>query len=149
MGRDTGRLKRDDLLRLRDAVREAGRPATSAPRQAILAVHDAAPGDAALTVDYEASADLGMPLLIVRVPISPQPSPVFAALTRRELEVAGLVASGQANKEIATRLGLKISTVKEHVHRILVKTGLPSRSAITNAYVNGGGGSRPSCRVSS
>ena len=138
MGRDPGRLQRDDLLRLRDAVRDAGRPGTAVPRRAILDVHDAAPGDAALTVDYEASADLGMPLLIFRVPIGPQPSPALAALTPREFEVAGLVAAGLANKEIAGCLGVQISTVKEHVHRILVKTELPSRTAIANAYVNGG-----------
>jgi DNA-binding NarL/FixJ family response regulator len=139
MGSDPGRLKREELLRLRDAVHDAGQPATAVPRQAILAVHDAAPRDGVLTVDYEASAQLGMPLLIVRVPIGPQPSPALAALTPREFEVAGLVAAGLANKEIAARLGLKLSTVKEYVHRILVKTELPSRAAVANAYVNGGG----------
>jgi len=138
MGRDPGWLQRDDLLRLRDAVRDAGRPATTAPRRAILDVHGAAPRDAAMTVDYEASTDLGMPLLIFRVPIGPQPSPALAALTPREFEIAGLVAAGLANKEIAGRLRIQISTVKEHVHRILVKTGLPSRAAVANAYVNGG-----------
>jgi DNA-binding NarL/FixJ family response regulator len=60
---------------------------------------------------------------------------VLQGLTRREFEVAGLVTGGLANKEIAARLGVKVSTVKEHVHRILVKTGLPSRSAIARAYV--------------
>ncbi len=132
------RLQREDLLRLRDAVRDASRPASSLPRKEILGVHDAAPGDAALTVDFEASADLGMPLLIFRVPIGPQPSPALAALTPREFEVAGLVAAGLANKEIAARLGVQVSTVKEHVHRILAKTDLPSRAAVANEYVNGG-----------
>ena len=101
-------------------------------------VHEASPIDASLTIDFEASADLGMPLLIFRVPIGPQPSPALAALTPREFEVAGLVAAGLANKEIAARLGVRISTVKEHVHRILAKTDLPSRTALANAYVNGG-----------
>ncbi len=81
-----------------------------------------------------------MPLLIFRVPIGPRPSPALAALTPREFEVAGLVAAGLANKEIAGRLGVQVSTVKEHVHRILVKTELPSRAALANAYVNGGRG---------
>ena len=79
-----------------------------------------------------------MPLVIFRVPIGPRPSPALAALTPREFEVAGLVAAGLANKEIAARLGVKTSTAKEHVHRILVKTELPNRAAIANAYVNGG-----------
>ena len=135
MDRGFGRLERVDLTRLRDAVREAERPGTAIPRREVLAVHEAAPKDAGLTVDLEASAELGMPLLVVRVPIGPRPSPALLVLTRRELEVAGLVASGLANKEIAARVGIRISTVKEHVHRILAKTGLPSRSAVARAYV--------------
>jgi DNA-binding NarL/FixJ family response regulator len=45
----------------------------------------------------------------------------------RELEVAGLIAEGQSNKEISTTLGISEPTVKKHVGRILVKLGLPDR----------------------
>jgi len=48
-------------------------------------------------------------------------------LTSREAEVARLAASGLLNKQIARRLGLKPSTVKTHVARILRKTHVPGR----------------------
>ena len=96
-------------------------------------MHQAAPTDVGLTVDLEATEQLGMPLLVVRVPIGPRPSPVLLLLTPREFEVAGLVTLGLANKEIAARIGVKTSTVKEHVHRILTKTGLVSRAAVARA----------------
>ena len=43
------------------------------------------------------------------------------ALTARELEVAGMVDAGLGNKDIARRLGIEVSTVKNHVHNILDK----------------------------
>ncbi len=137
MDDDRARLSTSDLTRLREAVRQAQGPRDSASRAEVLAVHAATPPNTSLTVDLAATEALGMPLLVVRVPIGPRPSPVLQRLSAREFEVAGLVAAGYANKEIAARLGIQTSTVKEHVHRILEKTGLPSRSAVTRAYVGG------------
>jgi len=48
-------------------------------------------------------------------------------LTSREREVAGLVAAGARNEEIAAQLHLSVGTVKGHVHRILGKLGVDSR----------------------
>jgi pimeloyl-ACP methyl ester carboxylesterase/DNA-binding CsgD family transcriptional regulator len=48
-------------------------------------------------------------------------------LSRREREVAQLVAKGLSNREIATRLYLSERTVDNHVHRILDKLGFDSR----------------------
>jgi DNA-binding NarL/FixJ family response regulator len=42
-------------------------------------------------------------------------------LSARELEVLGLVAQGNANKEIAARLSITEETVKSHVTKILAK----------------------------
>jgi DNA-binding NarL/FixJ family response regulator len=56
-------------------------------------------------------------------------------LTARERDVASLVARGLANKQIARQLGISVGTVKIHVHRILEKTGLPSRAAIAGSTV--------------
>jgi predicted ATPase/DNA-binding CsgD family transcriptional regulator len=51
-------------------------------------------------------------------------------LTRRELEIARLVASGLSNKEIAARLHLSVRTVEGHVERVLKKLDLRSRVGI-------------------
>jgi pimeloyl-ACP methyl ester carboxylesterase/DNA-binding CsgD family transcriptional regulator len=48
-------------------------------------------------------------------------------LSRREREVAKLVADGLSNREIATRLYLSERTVDNHVHHILDKLGFDSR----------------------
>ena len=52
------------------------------------------------------------------------------ALTRRELEVADLVAQGLTNREIASRLFLSERTAQNHVQHILDKLDLPNRSQI-------------------
>jgi len=49
-------------------------------------------------------------------------------LSQRETEVLRLVARGLANKQVARELGIAQSTVKVHVHGILSKLGLPSRT---------------------
>lgn len=46
---------------------------------------------------------------------------VQTKLTQRELEILRLVAADLGNKEIAQRLNLSLSTVKNHVHSILKK----------------------------
>ena len=53
-------------------------------------------------------------------------------LTRREAEIVGLVEKRLSNKEIATRLKIEVSTVKNHVHNILDKLQVPSRHSVMN-----------------
>jgi DNA-binding CsgD family transcriptional regulator len=50
-------------------------------------------------------------------------------LTPREVEVLGLLAAGQANKEIARALGVYPNTVKTHLARLFEKLGANSRTA--------------------
>jgi DNA-binding NarL/FixJ family response regulator len=52
---------------------------------------------------------------------------VLRTLTPREREVLTLVDKGFANKEIASRLGVEVSTVKNHVHNMLEKLGAARR----------------------
>ncbi|HKP15529.1 MAG TPA: response regulator transcription factor [Gemmatimonadaceae bacterium] len=56
-----------------------------------------------------------------------EPDAVTAALTSREREILRLIDGGLSNKEIAQRLGIGLSTVKNHVHSILRKTRAPRR----------------------
>jgi NarL family two-component system response regulator LiaR len=58
----------------------------------------------------------------VRAPEGPE------ALTERETEVLKLVAHGKANKQIARELSIDESTTKSHVHSILSKLNVRSRT---------------------
>jgi non-specific serine/threonine protein kinase len=53
------------------------------------------------------------------------------ALTRRELEIARLVAGDLTNKQIAARLFLSQRTVETHITNILNKLGLASRTQLS------------------
>jgi DNA-binding NarL/FixJ family response regulator len=69
-------------------------------------------------------------VLLRRVAAAARQSPGAAplpALTAREREIADLLALGLRNKEIATRLFLEVSTVKNHVHSVLRKLDVSSR----------------------
>ncbi|GGO97167.1 ATP-binding protein [Wenjunlia tyrosinilytica] len=66
-----------------------------------------------------------------------KPAPASAArdepaevLTRREREIAELVAQGMSNKEIAARLVIAQRTAESHVEHILTKLGFTSRTQI-------------------
>jgi len=54
-----------------------------------------------------------------------------SGLTAREVEVLGLLARGQPNKEIARSLGVRAKTVSNHVEHIYAKIGVSSRAAAT------------------
>lgn len=59
-------------------------------------------------------------------------------LTQREIDVLRLVASGNANKQIADRLSIAEATVKNHVMNIMSKLGASDRThAVTIALTRG------------
>src|ERR1051325_7137915 len=62
-----------------------------------------------------------------RAPVD-QDSEHQAPLTEREADILSLIRQGSSNKEIARRLGLRVATVKNHVHRLLTKLGVHRRT---------------------
>ncbi|KRE22887.1 LuxR family transcriptional regulator [Agromyces sp. Soil535] len=86
--------------------------------------------DAARTVlgELGAVADLDR---LERIAAEPGRPAASAGLTRRELEVLRLIASGLSNRQIATELFLSERTVARHVSNILGKLGLANRAAAT------------------
>lgn len=58
------------------------------------------------------------------------PGDPAAALTRREWEIAELIAEGLSNREIATKLVIAQRTAENHVEHILTKLGFTSRTQI-------------------
>ncbi len=52
-------------------------------------------------------------------------------LTKREIDVLGLVSKGLANKEVADKLSISIHTVISHRKNISEKTGIKSASGLT------------------
>lgn len=63
-------------------------------------------------------------------PPEPAPPPRAGQLTRREREVAALVAQGMSNRRIAAALVLSPRTVDGHVEHILAKLGFGSRAQV-------------------
>ena len=59
-------------------------------------------------------------------------------LSPREIDVLRLIAAGNANKQIAGRLGMAEETVKSHITNILAKLGANDRThAVTTALKRG------------
>jgi len=58
-------------------------------------------------------------------------APELPQLTRREREVATLVARGMSNKDVAAKLVIAQRTAEAHVEHILTKLGFTSRNQIT------------------
>jgi two-component system, NarL family, nitrate/nitrite response regulator NarL len=71
-----------------------------------------------------AAAVLRQCLAAIAVPQTTDDDP---RLTGRELEIARLLAQDLANKDIARRLHIEVSTVKSHVHKILEKLHISRR----------------------
>jgi len=51
-------------------------------------------------------------------------------LTPREAQSIGLIEQGKSNKEIARQLDVALQTVKNHIHNVLVKLEVRSRSEV-------------------
>ena len=57
-----------------------------------------------------------------------------AELSKRELEVAALIADRKTNREIAAALFLSAKTVESHIRNIFDKLGVSSRAEVARAF---------------
>lgn len=119
---------------------------TNATRRVRQAAKDAAERDGAERDAAERDAD-ARPLVAMREggsailrgsPLDPAPpvggaddAPLDTTLTRRELEVLGLLAQGLSNKEIAGVMWLSDRTVERHITSLYRKIGVVRRSEAT------------------
>lgn len=68
-------------------------------------------------------------------------SPIFATvgraqMTRRENEIAVLVARGESNNDIAAKLNVSLRTVEGHLYRTFIKLDLHSRAELAELINN-------------
>jgi predicted ATPase/DNA-binding CsgD family transcriptional regulator len=92
-------------------------------------------GERAFQVAYERGMSLSVEdatgyALNEKPPTAPSPGGATATLTRREWQVAELVAEGLTNKEISARLMITQRTAETHVERILTKRGFTKRTQL-------------------
>jgi len=77
---------------------------------------------------YQLSAVEASEIVLSEMPRTGKPLP--GGLSKRELEIAGLVADGLTSREIAARLYLSERTVENHIDHVLSKLGLRNRTQI-------------------
>ncbi|WP_079023254.1 LuxR C-terminal-related transcriptional regulator [Streptomyces odonnellii] len=58
-------------------------------------------------------------------------------LTDRERDIARLAADGQSSRQIASRLGIMVRTVDNHLYRVYRKTGVTNRRELRNVLTLG------------
>jgi non-specific serine/threonine protein kinase len=84
---------------------------------------------AATSLDEAVTFALGTAPTVVPAEVATTADP-NRVLTKREQEVAGLVAEGLSNREIADRLVISQRTAETHVNRVLGKLGFTSRTQL-------------------
>ena len=121
----------DIVAALKETLRDLGdAPAGCVPAGAVAALAGVARPGLNVRIDLEASREIGAPLVTVSRDAG---EALFAVLTPRQAQVAMLVVAGRSNRQIAEALGITLGTVKDHVHAILQRLGLPSRQAVMAA----------------
>jgi DNA-binding NarL/FixJ family response regulator len=105
------------LLAFRESAR-GSLPKASEPDRLVSALRAIAHG--------EVWAGPGLSQYLVDI-VRPEEHEQKQRLTKRELDVVGLLVEGLSNKEIAARLSLSEQTIKNHIARIMVKVEVRNR----------------------
>jgi ATP/maltotriose-dependent transcriptional regulator MalT len=90
---------------------------------------------------WQAGRRLALEPTLAEVVAAPPPTVAQRSpggLTRREIEVARLVAEGRTNREVAAQLILSERTVARHLDHILARLGVPSRTAAAAVILRAG-----------
>lgn len=144
LARGDSRVALDHLRRACGLWEELEAPYEAARTRVLIAQACASLGDAdGAALDFEAARwsfeqvgaapDVARIDELTRAP--PQAADEGHSLSRRELEVLRLVASGMTNRDIAARLFISERTVERHVSNIFRKLGVTTRAAATaHAY---------------
>ncbi len=129
-------LNAESLVRLRQLVNAMQSDnGKGVPFANLVALNQELQFEAGLTIDFDATVEFGSPMVVLRVPTAPVNKARLGNLTKREDEVASLIATGLTNAGIADRLSISLPTVKDHVHSILKKNSLKSRTQIAAAVL--------------
>ncbi|MGI5131389.1 ATP-binding protein [Pseudonocardia sp. CA-107938] len=105
-------------MRLAATLRSRGRPGDADEAVALLAAADTA------------AERMGMPVLLARIAELSGQLRDGGVLSRRETEIAELVADGLTNKQVALSAHISERTVESHVQHIMAKLGFSNRSQI-------------------
>lgn len=74
----------------------------------------------------------------VRSSIEETDAPSLEILTQREKQILRLIAQGQANKNIASKLKISIRTVETHRSRLIHKLGIKTPAGLVKYAINKG-----------
>ena len=79
--------------------------------------------------------------------VAPEAWSLYRPLSPREIEVLGVVAQGNSNKEVATLLGISDQTVKNHITAIMRKLAVNDRThavvyAVRHGWITAAPGAR-------
>ncbi len=100
----------------------------TAPKDIIAAIHSAARGESMLSPSVTRHVVKGLEM---SVPAQTEADPeLLNLLTKKELEVIGLLARGMSNREMARELYVTESTVKARFVKVMEKLGVRDRVQI-------------------
>lgn len=116
---------------LLEAIRAgaAGYVLKDAPeKQLVVAIRKVLEGECALNRNLATKLLGRLAVETQKTALEPDAAGLLEPLTPRELEVLQLMAHGYTNRKIAEELVVSLSTVKNHVERVLAKLGTSDRT---------------------